>query len=825
MPTMPPQPSKKRLPPRIRIEDVKPAIDCGRYPVKRTVGDRDRGRRRRSSATATRSSARAVRHRGPGDRSARAGAARRRSATTCFSGSFAVDRDRALAVPVEAWIDRVRVVARRAAPQGRGRPGGPRRASSPRARCCSAMPGLDVETALAVDARPTSTARRPRSARARRSTSTASSRASAPGTSSSRARSAASPASRRCCPSSPSSASTSSTCRRSTRSARRTARAATTRSPPEPGDPGSPWAIGATRGRPRRDPSRSSARSTTSSASSRRPRARPRDRARLRDPVLARPPVAEASTRVVPPPAGRDAEVRREPAQEVPGHLQRQLRLRGLARACGRRCATSSCSGSSTASRVFRVDNPHTKPLPFWEWLIAEVRARRTPTSIFLAEAFTRPAMMRDARPRSASTSRYTYFTWQNTRCGADRVHRPSSRREDAEYFRPNFFVNTPDILHEYLQTAAGRRSRRGSCSPRRSRRPTASTRATSTFENVPVRPGSEEYLDSEKYEVKKRTLDGPAAAARPAAERDPARATGAAAPRQRHVPRDRERAPDRVREARPSRHRRRRASTSTRIAAQRGPRRRARRRSACRRRSPCRTCSPTRRYDWRIGRNYVRLQPGGATSCTSDESELSTPTTSRVRTPTAPSPQPRSPRPRSRPVVRVRPAVVQARGLLRDPHPRLLRRQRRRHGRLPRPDREARLPAVARRRLHLAAADVPVAARATAATTSPTSTRSTPTTARSRTSTTFVEAAHQRGIRVIADLVMNHTSTDHPWFQESRSDPDSPEARLVRLVGHRRALPGRADHLRRHRGRRTGRGTRSPARTTGTASSRTSPT
>ena len=146
------------------------------------------------------------------------------------------------------------------------------------------------------------------------------------------------------------------------------------------------------------------------------------------------------------------------------------------------------------------------------------------------------------------------------------------------------------------------------------------------------------------------------------------------------------------------------------------------------------------------------------------------------------------------------RPAVVQARGLLRDPHPRLLRRQRRRLGRLPRPDREARLPAVARDRLHLAAADVRRRRCATAATTSPTSSRSTPTTGRSTTSGTFVEAAHQRGMRVIADLVMNHTSTDHPWFQESRSSPDVAEARLVRLVGHRRALPGRADHLHRHR-------------------------
>ena len=125
--------------------------------------------------------------------------------------------------------------------------------------------------------------------------------------------------------------------------------------------------------------------------------------------------------------------------------------------------------------------------------------------------------------------------------------------------------------------------------------------------------------------------------------------------------------------------------------------------------------------------------------------------------------------------MVRARAALVQDRRLLRDPHPRLLRRQRRRLRRLPRPDREARLPAVARRRLHLAAAVLRARRCATAATTSPTSSRSTPTTARSTTSATFIDAAHARRIRVIADLVMNHTSSDHQWFQEARTAPDNP--------------------------------------------------
>ena len=89
----------------------------------------------------------------------------------------------------------------------------------------------------------------------------------------------------------------------------------------------------------------------------------------------------------------------------------------------------------------------------------------------------------------------------------------------------------------------------------------------------------------------------------------------------------------------------------------------------------------------------------------------------------------------------------------------------------------------------------------------------------------TLIDAAHERGIRVIADLVMNHTSSDHPVVPGGALRSEIAQARLVRLVGHRHPLPRGADHLHRHRESRTGRGTRSPASTTGTASSRTSPT
>ena len=131
---------------------------------------------------------------------------------------------------------------------------------------------------------------------------------------------------------------------------------------PAPDDPGSPWAIGdADGGHDAIHPDLGTMEDFDALVADG-ARARHRHRAGLRDPVLARPPVAHGAPRVVSPPPRRDAEVRREPAQEVPGHLQRQLRSPRTGRAVGGAAATSCCTGSTTASRVFRVDNPHTKP-------------------------------------------------------------------------------------------------------------------------------------------------------------------------------------------------------------------------------------------------------------------------------------------------------------------------------------------------------------------------------------------------------------------------------------------------------------------------------
>ncbi len=109
--------------------------------------------------------------------------------------------------------------------------------------------------------------------------------------------------------------------------------------------------------------------------------------------------------------------------------------------------------------KVFRVDNPHTKPFAFWAWLIDEVHARDRDV-IFLAEAFTKRAVMRHLG-KLGFTQSYTYFTWKNARWELTEYVSELAYSGEQEYFRPNFFANTPDILHEYLQHG-GRRGVRG---------------------------------------------------------------------------------------------------------------------------------------------------------------------------------------------------------------------------------------------------------------------------------------------------------------------------------------------------------------------------
>jgi starch synthase (maltosyl-transferring) len=156
--------------------------------------------------------------------------------------------------------------------------------------------------------------------------------------------------------------------------------------------------------------------------------------------------------------------------------------------------------------RIFRVDNPHTKPFAFWEWVIAELKAEH-PDVLLLAEAFTRPHVMYRLAKLGFSQS-YTYFTWRNTKQELTDYFTELTQTEVREYFRPNLWPNTPDILHEYLQMggrpafmvrlilAATLGSSYGIYGP-----------AFELCENVPVRRGSEEYLNAEKYELKHRDL------------------------------------------------------------------------------------------------------------------------------------------------------------------------------------------------------------------------------------------------------------------------------------------------------------------------------
>jgi starch synthase (maltosyl-transferring) len=159
--------------------------------------------------------------------------------------------------------------------------------------------------------------------------------------------------------------------------------------------------------------------------------------------------------------------------------------------------------------RIFRVDNPHTKPFPFWQWLIAEVHAGY-PDVLFLAEAFTRPKVMYQLAKLGFSQS-YTYFAWRNTREELTEYFTELTTTPVREFFRPNLWPNTPDILTEYLQfgvrpafmirllLAATLGASYGIYGP-----------AFELIEHSPREPGSEEYLDSEKYEIRSWQLENP---------------------------------------------------------------------------------------------------------------------------------------------------------------------------------------------------------------------------------------------------------------------------------------------------------------------------
>ncbi len=159
--------------------------------------------------------------------------------------------------------------------------------------------------------------------------------------------------------------------------------------------------------------------------------------------------------------------------------------------------------------KIFRVDNPHTKPFRFWDWVIREV-CDRHPDVIFLAEAFTRPKIMHRLAKGGYQQS-YSYFTWRNTKASIEEYFTELTRTDKVDSMRPNLFANTPDILHEFLQVSG--------TTGFQIRLVLAATLGATygiygpPFElcvGTPWKPGSEEYLDSEKYQVRHWNLDEP---------------------------------------------------------------------------------------------------------------------------------------------------------------------------------------------------------------------------------------------------------------------------------------------------------------------------
>ena len=295
-------------------------------------------------------------------------------------------------------------------------------------------------------------------------------------------------------------ASTSSTCRRSTRSARSTARAPTTRLDARARRPRLALGDRLQGRRPRRRPPRprharglrrvrrrAPASSASRSPSTSRCRRRPTTRGSTTTPSGSPP----APTAPSPTPRTRRRSTRtstRSTSTTTPTGIYREV-LRVVRH------------WMAHGVRIFRVDNPHTKPVAFWEWLLGEVR-RTDPDVLFLSEAFTRPAMMH-ALGAVGFHQTYTYFTWRTAQARDRATTSTSCRSETGHLMRPNFFVNTPDILHAYLQY--------GGPAAFKIRAVLAATGSPSwgvyagyeLYEHVAVQPGSEEYLDSEKYQIR----------------------------------------------------------------------------------------------------------------------------------------------------------------------------------------------------------------------------------------------------------------------------------------------------------------------------------
>ena len=237
---------------------------------------------------------------------------------------------------------------------------------------------------------------------------------------------------------------------------------------------------------------------------------------RLRLAVLAGPPLGHRAPRVVPPPARRHHPLRGEPAEEVPGHLPARL----LATPCGRHrrrgrqgALWDACYGIfehwiDHGVRVFRVDNPHTKPIALWAWLVERLRAEH-PEVFLLAEAFTRPKPMAKLGEVGFAQS-YTYFTWRHAAGELREYLGELAAPDTADQFRPNFWPNTPDILAGVL--------RNGNRAAFQLRAVLAALLSPNwglysgyeLCENEPASDENTEYAHAEKYELRTRDWNAP---------------------------------------------------------------------------------------------------------------------------------------------------------------------------------------------------------------------------------------------------------------------------------------------------------------------------
>ena len=313
----------------------------------------------------------------------------------------------------------------------------------------------------------------------------------------------------------------------------------------EPDDVGSPWAIGAAEGGHKAiHPQLGTLDDFRRLVASARER-RHRDRARHRVPVRARPSVRDAASGVVPAAARRQRPVRRESAEEIPGHLSVRLRVRRLARAVGGAARASSTFWIGEGVRIFRVDNPHTKPFAFWEWVIARVQARASGRDLPRRGVH---AAEGDAPAREARLHPVVHVLHlAQHQARADRVLHRAARRVRAR-------VLPAELLAEHARHPARVPADRRPPGVHRARCVLAATLAANygiygpafeLLEHAPREPGSEEYLDSEKYELRHWDLERPDSlrAAHRARERDRAATIRALQHDGACVPRHRQRA------------------------------------------------------------------------------------------------------------------------------------------------------------------------------------------------------------------------------------------------------------------------------------------